>query len=106
MKTRAAAGLLLVNSATVCQLPVLEVEGPPRVAIGAALPHAGLVSLAFDELIERACARLLEKGQRIAVVSPHTKTLLAAEKYLLAKGLHKNRMRALHVAPVGCERRT
>ncbi|HWZ90477.1 MAG TPA: GntR family transcriptional regulator [Polyangiaceae bacterium] len=106
MKTGAAAGLLLVNSATVYQLPVLEAEGPPRVAICAALPHASLVSLAFDELIERACARLLEKGQRIAVVSPHTETLLAAEKCLLAKGLPKNRMRVLHVAPVGCERLT
>ena len=81
-----AAGLLLMNSSTVYQLPALEKPGLPRAAIWAPLPHAGLVSLAFDALIERACDRLLEKGQRIAVMSPHEPNLKAAEAYLTAKG--------------------
>jgi len=104
VRTGAAAGLLLVNSRIVYRLPVLEAKGPPRVAICAALPHAGLVSLAFGELIERACTRLLEIGGRIAVVSPHEEKLLAAEECLLARGLPENQLRTLHVGPVGCER--
>jgi len=106
LRTGATAGLLLMNSATVYQLPALEAKALSRVAICAALPHAALVSLDFDELVERACMRLLEKGQRIAVLSPHAGNLHAAERLLLARGLPEHRLRALHVAPVGCERVT
>ena len=81
-----AAGLLLVNSAMIYLLPVLQTPGLPRAAIEAPLPHAGLVKLDFPGLIERATARLLEKGRRIAVMSPHLPKLAAAEQRLRALG--------------------
>lgn len=105
MEQGSAAGLLLMNSATVFLLPVLQPPGLPRVAIWAWLPHAGLVRLDFDALIERACARLLGKG-RVAVVSPHLPNLTAAEKRLIELGVPKDRLWALHVGAVGCERVT
>ncbi len=101
-----AAGLLLMNSSTVYQLPALEKQGLPRAAIWAPLPHAGLVSLAFDALIERACTRLMEKGKRLAIMSPHEPNLKAAEAYLMAQGLPESQLWPLHVAVVGCERVT
>src|SRR5262249_42666343 len=101
-----AAGLLLMNSSTVYQLPALEKPGLPRAAIWAPLPHAGLVNLAFDPLIERACTRLLERGPRLAIVSPHEPNLKAAEALLLARGLPESQLWPLHVAVVGCERVT
>jgi len=101
-----AAGLLLMNSSTVYRLPALEKPGLPRAAIWAPLPHAGLVSLAFDALIERACTRLMEKGKRLAIMSPHEPNLKAAEEYLLAQGLSESKLWPLHVAVVGCERVT
>jgi DNA-binding LacI/PurR family transcriptional regulator len=100
------AGLLLMNSATVYQLPVLEKPDLPRAAIWAPLPHAGLVALAFDALLERACARLLESGGRLAVISPHEPHLQAARAYLSAGGLPESRLWPLHVAGVSCERVT
>jgi hypothetical protein len=105
MEQGSAAGLLLMNSATVYLLPVLQEPRLPRVAIWAWLPHAGLVTLDFDALLDRACARLLGKG-RVAVVSPHLPNLMAAEQRLLALGVAKDRLWALHVGEVGCERVT
>jgi DNA-binding LacI/PurR family transcriptional regulator len=106
VEQRSAAGLLLMNSSTVYQLPALENPGLPRAAIWAPLPHAGLVSLAFDSLITRACARLMERGKRLAIMSPHEPNLKAAEAALAALGLPENRLWPLHVAVVGCERVT
>ena len=103
MEQGSAAGLLLMNSAAVYLLPVLQAPRLPRVAIWAWLPHAGLVTLAFDTLIERACMRLKGKG-RVAIVSPHLPNLMAAEQRLLGLGLRKDRLWALHVGAVGCDR--
>src|SRR5450432_2767254 len=100
VEQRSAAGLLLMNSSTVYQLPALEKEGLPRAAIWAPLPHAGLVSLAFDSLLERACTRLMEKGKRLAIMSPHEPNLKAAEAYLMAQGLPEDQLWPLHVAVV------
>jgi DNA-binding LacI/PurR family transcriptional regulator len=100
------AGLLLMNSATVYLLPVLQAAGIPRVAIWAPLPHAALLGLDFPALIDRACVRMLEKGKRIAVVSPHAHNLDAATRRFSELGLAQDKLWALHVAPVGCERIT
>jgi DNA-binding LacI/PurR family transcriptional regulator len=100
------AGLLLMNSATVYLLPVLQTQGVPRVAIWAPLPHAALLRLDFPALIDRACQRMLEKGKRIAVVSPHAYNLDATQKRFSELGLAAEKLWALHVAPVGCERIT
>ena len=100
------AGLFLMNSATTYLLPALQTAGLPRVAIWAPLPHAALLSLDFTGLIDRAAARLLEKGKRIAVISPHAPNLERTQAALLRHGLAKDRLWALHVAPVGCERIT
>jgi DNA-binding LacI/PurR family transcriptional regulator len=83
-------------------LPVLQALGLPRAAIEAPLPHAGLVKLDFAGLIERAAAHLLKKGKRIAVMSPHSPKLAAAEQRLSALGAPE-RLWALQVAPIGCE---
>jgi DNA-binding LacI/PurR family transcriptional regulator/DNA-binding transcriptional ArsR family regulator len=103
---RSAAGLLLVNSAMTYLLPVLQTPGLPRVAIGAWLPHASLVELDFAGLIERASARLLEKGRRIAVMSPHAPKLAAARERLEALGARPDRLLTVHAAPIGCEQMT
>jgi hypothetical protein len=99
-----AAGLFLMNSATVYLLPALQSAGLPRVAIWAPLPHAVLLGLDFDGLIERACARVSEKGRRVAVISPHAHNLVRAQESLAKRGIDKRRLWALHVAPIGCER--
>ncbi len=105
LKQESAAGLLLVNSATMFQLPVLEADGKvPRVAVAAALPHSALIDLSFDAFIERACARLEELGGRIAVLSPHDRTLRAIEQGLRAAGVHADAARTYHVGALGCER--
>ena len=101
-----AAGLMFVNSAMLYQLPVLQTPGLPRVAIGAALPHASLVELDFAGLIARASARLLERGDLVAVMSPHAPQLAAAQECLEALGLRADRLLTMHAAPVGCERLT
>jgi hypothetical protein len=101
-----AAGLLLMNSATTYLLPALQSPGLARVAIWAPLPHSALLSLDFNALIKRACVRLFEKGRRIAVISPHAPNLERTQACLLKRGLPKDRLWALHVAPVGCERIT
>jgi hypothetical protein len=98
------AGLFLMNSATVYLLPALQNGGVPRVAIWAPLPHAALLSLDFDKLIERACARVRERGGRVAVISPHARNLSLAQDCLAKQGLDKRRIWALHVGPVGCDR--
>jgi hypothetical protein len=103
---RSAAGLLLVNSAMTYLLPVVQTPGLPRVAIGAWLPHASLVELDFAGMIERASARLLEKGRRIAVMSPHLPKLAAARERLEALGLRPDRLLTVPAAPIGCERLT
>jgi DNA-binding transcriptional ArsR family regulator len=100
------AGLLLMNSATVYLLPALQAPGLPRVAIWAPLPHAALLRLDFDALIQRACAHLVEKGRCVAVISPHAPNLARAQEYLSKKGRDKRRVWALHVGRVGCERIT
>jgi DNA-binding LacI/PurR family transcriptional regulator len=98
-----AAGLLLMNSAVTYLLPALQAPGLPRVAIGAQLPYAALVTFDFDSLIVRACARMLSPRSRIAVLSPHLSTLMAAQRRLLGLGLDKDRLWALHVAVIGCK---
>jgi DNA-binding transcriptional ArsR family regulator len=106
VKQESAAGLLLVNSATIYQLPVLQAEGVPRAAIGAALPHAGLVSLGFDQLIERACDRIKQVGERIVVMSPHGAHCKAVAERLEQQGMEASRVRVMHCAALGCERIT
>lgn len=107
LKQESAAGLLLVNSATMFQLPVLEAESRvPRVAVAAALPHCALVELAHDAFLERAGARLAEVGGRIAVLSPHEQSLRAVERCLGVKGVDAERLRTYHVGVLGCERVT
>jgi DNA-binding LacI/PurR family transcriptional regulator len=101
-----AAGLFLMNSATVYLLPILQAPGIPRVAIWAPLPHAGLVRLDVEALLERAATRLRKKGKRVAVISPHAPMLDRAQRCLLKQGLPKERLWALQVTPVGCERMT
>lgn len=98
-----AAGLLLMNSATVYLLPALQEPGMPRVAIWAPLPHAALLQLDFEGLIDRACRKLVEKGRRIAVVSPHADNLAATEQRLYTLGVPKERLWPLHVGPIGSE---
>jgi DNA-binding transcriptional regulator YhcF (GntR family) len=98
-----AAGLMVMNSAVTYQLPVLENPGLPRVAIWAPLPHAALVRLAFEELIDRACAKVLERARKIAVVSPHIWNLNATVTRLCELGADKGNVRPLHVTPIGCE---
>jgi len=92
-----------MTSATIHLLPVLQLPALPRVAIWSPLPHAALVTLDFEGLIERACDRLIEKGKRFAIISPHTTILERSEERLASRGLRKNKIWALHVAPVGCE---
>lgn len=100
------AGLLLMNSATTYLLPALQGTGLPRVAIWAPLPHAALLSLDFAGLIDRACQRLMAKGKRIAIISPHAPNLERTQECLIARGFDRERLWALHTAPVGCERIT
>jgi len=106
VKQESAAGLMLVNSRAMYQLPALQAEGVPRAAIGAALPHAALVSLAFDELIERACQRIQAVGQRIVVMSPHADHCKAVAERLERQGIEAGRVRIMHCAALGCERIT
>lgn len=98
-----AAGLLLMSSATAQLLPVLQAPGLPRVAISAPLPHARLLSLDAAALIERACARLLKKGRRIAVFSPEAGDLERAQESLLQRGLAQKLLMTVHVGPIGCD---
>lgn len=106
VKQESAAGLVLVNSATIYQLPALQAEGVPRAAIGAALPHAGLVSLAFDQLLDRACTRIKEVGKRVVVMSPHGEHCKAVAERLERQGLDPGQVRIMHCAALGCERIT
>lgn len=106
VKHGSAAGLFVMNSATTYLLPALQAPGLARVAIWAPLPHAELLRLDFDGLIERAADRLLEKGRRVAVLSPHAPNLERTQQALYKRGLAKDKLWALHVAPVGCERIT
>jgi DNA-binding LacI/PurR family transcriptional regulator len=99
-----AAGLLLVNSATIYLLPALQTPGIPRAAIGAPLPHAGLVTLDVNGLVARACARMRNRGRRMAILSPHAANLASAQQHLMSLGLDNDKLWALHVGPVGCER--
>jgi DNA-binding transcriptional regulator YhcF (GntR family) len=101
-----AAGLLVMSSETTSLLPALEAPGLPRVAVSAPLPHAALVSLDFGAFVERACARMLRRGRRIAVFSPHAAHLERARASLLGRGLDKRNLMALHVGPVGCDKLT
>ena len=101
-----AAGLFLMNSATVYLLPALEAPGLPRVAIWAPLPHAGLTRLDVDALLDRAAVRLRKKGRRVAVISPHALNLEHAQQSLAKEGFSKESVWALQVAPVGCEQMT
>lgn len=103
IEEESAAGLLIMNSATTYLLPALEKPNLPRAAIGAPLPHAGLVTLAFDTLIERACRSVLQGGRRVAVISPHKNILEKAEKSLRGMGLAAQNLTPLLVTPVGCE---
>jgi hypothetical protein len=98
-----AAGLVLMSSATTHLLPILQAPGLPRVAIAAPLPHATLLGLDHAALIDQGCARVLKKGRRIAVLSPHAPHLERARARLVARGLDEKLLMTLHVGPVGCE---
>lgn len=107
LKQESAAGLMLVNSATMFQLPALQSSDKvPRLAIAAELPHSALVTLAYDSFIERACGRLSEIGGRVAVLSPHEWNLRAAQRALRDKGVPESDVRLYHVGVLGCERVT
>ncbi len=103
IRDESAAGMFVMNSATTYLLPILEEENLPRAAIWAPLPHAGLVTLAFDELIERACQSLLHGGQRVALLSPHQQNLSTAEACLEKLGARRENFTSHLVTPVGCE---
>jgi DNA-binding LacI/PurR family transcriptional regulator len=92
-----------MNSATTYLLPVLEKANLPRAAIWAPLPHSGLVNLAFDTLIERACKSVLQGGRRVAVLSPHAQVLESATRCLLGLGLPEANYTGMLVTPVGAE---
>lgn len=98
-----AAGLFVMSSPTTTLLPVLQEPGLPRAAIWAPLPHASLVSLAFDSLIERACRSTLQGGRRVAVLSPHEHNLKTARRCLSELGAPDANVNAMQVTPVGCE---
>ena len=102
IRDEAAAGIFVMNSATTYVLPILEEPNLPRAAIWAPLPHAGLITLAFDELIERACQSLLHGGRRLAVISPHQPNLEASEACLFRMGLRPENLTSLLATPVGC----
>lgn len=96
VEQRAAAGLFLMSSATVCVLPVLQGSGLPRVTI-----DERLLKLDHDAWVDRACARLLERGRRIALVSPALGALSAAEQRL--KAVRTDRLWPLLVGRHGTE---
>jgi hypothetical protein len=102
-----AAGLILMNSATVYLLPALQSPGIPRAAIFAPLPHAGLTRLDVDALLDRAAAQLRKKrARRVAVISPHAQNIERSQKALAKQGFTKDRVWALPVTPVGCAQLT
>jgi DNA-binding LacI/PurR family transcriptional regulator len=102
-----AAGLILMNSATVYLLPALQSPGIPRAAIFAPLPHAGLTRLDVDALLDRAAAQLRKKrARRVAVISPHAQNIERSVKALVKQGFTKDRVWALQVTPVGCAQLT
>jgi hypothetical protein len=102
-----AAGLFLMNSATVYLLPALQTPGIPRAAIWAPLPHAGLTRLDLDALLDRAAAQLRKKkARRVAVLSPHAQNIERFEKALAKQGFSKDRVWTLQVTPVGCAQLT
>jgi hypothetical protein len=105
VRTGSAAGLLISASPTTRLLPVLQAPGLARVSVGGATPHADVLALDFEALIERAAARLARgaKAQRIAVLSPHAAHLAQARQSLRAAGVDARRASFLHVAPIGCE---
>jgi DNA-binding LacI/PurR family transcriptional regulator len=103
IQDESAAGLFVMNSATTYVLPILEQPNLPRVAIWAPLPHAGLITLAFDELIERACKSLLLGGRRYAVISPHQPNLEKSQACLYKLGLSADNLSCLRTTPVGCD---
>jgi len=92
-----AAGVILTGAATTRLLPVLELPGLPRVSVGRPAPHAAVVALDVDALIDRAASRLAGAG-RVAVLSPHAADLEIARARLPARGLS-----TYHVTPVGCD---
>jgi len=97
----AAAGLLLTGATSL--LPILEAPGLPRVAVDAPVPHAEVLGLDMKALIELAAARLMKRGRRLAVLSPHAAQLAQARSSLRARGLDPRLLSALQVGPVGCE---
>jgi hypothetical protein len=102
-----AAGLILMNSATVYLLPALQSPGIPRAAVFAPLPHAGLTRLDVDALLDRAAAQLRKKkARRVAVISPHAQNIDRSQKALAKQGFTKDRVWALQVTPVGCSQLT
>jgi DNA-binding transcriptional regulator YhcF (GntR family) len=99
------AGLFLMSSATVQLLPALQAPGIPRAAIWAPLPHAGLVRLDVESLVDRAAERLARHGRRGAVISPHGPILALAEKSFARHGFEGKRLWTLQVS-IGCEQMT
>jgi DNA-binding LacI/PurR family transcriptional regulator len=103
IEEESAAGLFVMNSATTYLLPILQERGLPRAAIWAPLPHSGLVTLAFDELIHRACQSVIQGGQRVAILSPHEQNIESAMGCLDKLGVPKGNAEPILVTPVGCE---
>ena len=74
VEQRSAAGLLLMGSATISLLPIMQTPGLARVAVGVPAPHAALLGLDYGQLIERASQWLRSQAGGIAIFSPHATT--------------------------------
>jgi DNA-binding LacI/PurR family transcriptional regulator len=96
VERRALKGLFLMSSATMHLLPVLQGSRVPRVTI-----DERLLKLDHEAWLERACTRLVERGRRIALVSPAPGALSAAERRL--ESLHADRLWPLLVGRDGTE---
>jgi hypothetical protein len=103
VRCQSAAGLIVSASATTALLPALLSARLPAVTVGG--PEAE-IALDVDALIDRACARLLARGTRLAVFSPEAAHLERVEASLRDFGLPKRHLTTVHVAPVGCEKVT
>jgi DNA-binding transcriptional ArsR family regulator len=103
VRCQSAAGLIVSASATTALLPALQAARLPAVTVGVSDAEVGLD---VDALIDRACARLLARGTRLAVFSPEAAHLERVEASLRDFGLPKRLLTTVHVAPVGCEKVT
>jgi DNA-binding transcriptional ArsR family regulator len=103
VRCQSAAGVIVSASATTALLPALQAARLPTVTVGALDAE---IALDVDALIDRACARLLARGTRLAVFSPEAAHLARVEASLRDFGLPKRHLTTVHVGPVGCEKVT